>query len=151
MLSLDDYFLLAAALGSGLVAGLCYAFSSFLLASFDRLEPREAIRTMQSINAVILRSSAMLVWFGTLLVAGVAVFLVEERSLVVAGVVLYAVAAVLITGRGNVPLNEALDRVDADAAGADEVWRGYRRSWGRWNAMRTVLCVAASALFALAL
>ena len=59
---LEGIALLAAAVGSGLVAGLCFAFASFVLRAFDRLGAPQAIRAMQSVNAAILRSSAMGVW-----------------------------------------------------------------------------------------
>jgi len=141
---------LVAALGSGLVAGLCFTFGSFVLRALDRLGAPAAVRAMQSINAVILRSSAMAVWFGTLLAGGVALALADDRALVGAATLVYALGAVLVTGRGNVPLNEALDAVDPDAPGAHEAWQRYRVRWARWNALRTALVTASTALFALA-
>jgi uncharacterized membrane protein len=151
MLSPSELTVLVAAVGSGLVAGLCFTFASFVLRSFDQLGAPQAIRAMQAINATILRSSAMGVWFGTAVVSVFAAVLAEDRALTIAAAVLYAVGAILITGRGNVPLNEELDRVDPDAPGAEFAWRRYRVLWGRWNTLRTAVCVLASAGFALAL
>lgn len=151
MLTLESGLLLAATIGSGLIVGLCFTFASFLMRAFDELGAAQAIRTMQSVNRVILRSTAMAVWFGSLLIGMAAAVVAEEQTLAIAAATLYAIGALLITGRGNVPLNEELDRVDPDDAGADEAWRIYRVSWGRWNAIRTVLCALASAGFALAL
>jgi uncharacterized membrane protein len=74
----------------------------------------------------------------------------EERALAVTAAALYGVGALAITGRGNVPLNEALDRVDPDGDDAERAWGDYRVRWGRWNAVRTLLCALASAGFALA-
>jgi uncharacterized membrane protein len=145
--------LLTAAVGSGLIAGLCFAFASFLMRAFDRLAAPQAIRAMQAINATILRSSAMGVWFGTAIVGVVAAVLAgtEDRTFAIAAAALYGVGAILITGRGNVPLNDELERVDPDGPGAEEAWRRYRVLWGRWNALRTTVCALASAGFALAL
>jgi len=143
---------LVAAIASGLIAGLCFSFASFLLGAFDRLAPAEAIRVMQAINTRILRSSAMVVWFGALVVGAVAIFLaegIEQRTLASVSTVLYGVGAIVITGRGNVPLNDELGRVDSTAAGAEEAWRRYRRRWGLWNMLRTVVCALASFGFAL--
>lgn len=156
MPSLYEVVALAALVGAGLVAGLCFAFAAFLMRAFDGLGAPQAIRVMQAINAAILRSSAMAVWFGTA-VAGVGVAVLaglgDDRPLAVAvaAAALYGFGALLITGRGNVPLNEELDRVDPDAPGAEEAWRRYRVRWGRWNALRTVVCALASAGFGLAL
>ena len=150
MPTLAEILMLGAAVGSGLVAGLCFAFASFIMRSFDRLGAPQAIRAMQAINAGIQRSTAMVVWFGTAVVAMAAVVLAEERAIAITAGVLYAVGAILITGRGNVPLNEELDGVDPDAPGAEKAWSRYRLLWGRWNAVRTAACTLASAGFALA-
>ena len=106
---------------------------------------------MQAINVKILRSIAMGVWFGTAVIGVGAVMLAEDRMLASAATALYCVGAIAITGRGNVPLNDELDRVDPDAPGAKETWQRYRVLWARWNAVRTAVCALASAGFALAL
>lgn len=150
MLSLAESLSLAAAVGAGLVAGLCFAFWSFIIPAFDALAAPNAIRAMQAINTRILRSSAMAVWFGTVLIGIAAAVFAENRAFAIAGASLYAVAALPITGLGNVPLNEALDDADPDAAGAADIWAAYSRAWGRWNALRTLLLVVASGAFVLA-
>ncbi len=139
-----------AAIGSGLVAGLCFAFESFLMRSFDHLGPSQAIRTMQVINATILRSTTMWVWMVTPLVGVCATVLAEERGLTVAALVSYVTGALLITRSRNIPLNEELDRVDPAAPDAEAAWRRYRGRWGRWNALRVVACGLATGGFALA-
>lgn len=151
MTSTVETLLLVATVGSGLVAGLCFAFGSFILGAFNRLEAPQAIRAMQAINTRILRSSAMGVWFGTAMIGIVALALAQERAFVIAATVLYGFGAILVTGLGNVPLNEALDRVDPDAPGARDAWQRYHVRWGRWNVVRTVACALATAGFALAL
>ena len=142
---------LAAVVGSGLTAGLCFTFASFAMTAFDRLGAPQAIRAMQSINAAILKSTAMAVWFGTAVLGVLAAVLTRGHPCAVAAAVLYAIGAVLITGRGNVPLNEALDRVDPASADAEHAWHSYRRRWNRWNAWRTLAITLATAGFALAL
>jgi uncharacterized membrane protein len=149
MPSLTEVAVLAAMLGSGLVAGLCFAFASFIMRSFDRLGTRQAVRAMQAINAGILRSTAMPIWFGTALLGLLVAVTATEQPIAIAAATLYAIGAILITGLGNVPLNEALDLVDPDAPGAEAAWRHYRVYWGRWNALRTVVCALAAVGFAL--
>ena len=153
MLALDQALLLLAAVTSGLVAGVCFTFASFALRAFEALGARRAIAAMQSINAEILRSTTMPIWIGTLLVGAVGAWLAEERLPAVVGVALYATGALVITRRGNIPLNEALDRVDPEAVGEAEAvraWADYRARWSRWNAWRTAACALASAAFAYA-
>lgn len=143
--------LLLSIAGSGLIAGVCFAFASFLMRSFDRLGIPEAIRVMQSLNAVILRSTTMAVWFGTLVVGIAAAVLSGGDPMAITAVALYGIAAVLMTGLGNVPLNEALDAVDPHGPEAEQAWRRYRVAWGRWNALRTLLFTLSAVGFALAL
>ena len=66
------------AIGSGLIAGLFFAFSTFIMTAFDRIPQGHGISAMQSINSAILRSLFMPLFFGTalasLLIAGNALF-----------------------------------------------------------------------------
>ena len=151
MVAFSTTLLLLAAVGSALVAGLCFAFASFLMRSFESLGAPDAIRAMQAVNREILRSTTMPVWLGTAAVGLAAAIFAEERTFAVAGLLCYLVGALLITRMGNIPLNEGLDRVDPDAPEeAANAWRDYRASWGRWNALRTLACALATAGFALA-
>ena len=126
MLSPSEISVLVAAVGSGLVAGLCFAFASFIMRALDRLGASQAMRAMQAINATILRSSAMGVWFGTAVVGVVAIVLAEDRTLPIGATALYVVGAILITGRGNVPLNEATIpiAIDLNAAAVSAINAG---------------------------
>ena len=139
-----------AAVGAGLVAGLCFSFHSFIMRAFDDLGASGAVRAMQSVNARILQSSAMPVWFSPVVLGGLAALLSSERWLPAVATGLYLVGAGAITRLGNIPLNEQLDEVDADSDGAADAWSRYRAGWGQWNALRTLTCALATAVFALA-
>ncbi|MCR9244676.1 MAG: DUF1772 domain-containing protein [bacterium] len=149
-----DLLLLAATVGAGLTAGLCFAFATFIMRALDRLGAPSAIRAMQSINATILRSTAMLVWFGTAVVGVAAAIAVPDtahrQTLAIVAAVLYGLGAIAVTGRGNVPLNEALARIDPESPGAADEWNNYLRRWHRWNVIRTAMMTIATAGFALA-
>ena len=58
---------LAAALGCGLVGGLCFAFSTAVMPAFDDLAPSAAIAAMQSINRSIVNPVFLLALLGTAL------------------------------------------------------------------------------------
>ncbi|MGB0752441.1 MAG: hypothetical protein ACPGQI_10815, partial [Gammaproteobacteria bacterium] len=63
-----DYLNLIAwlvAVSSGLMAGTYFAFSSFIMQSLKALDGLDGIRTMNSINKVILRSMFMPLFFGS--------------------------------------------------------------------------------------
>ena len=55
--TLDDVFsalTLCAALGCGLMAGVFFAFSAFIMKALTRLPPRDGIAAMQSMNVAVL-------------------------------------------------------------------------------------------------
>jgi uncharacterized membrane protein len=56
-----------------------------------------------------------------------------------------------VTILGNVPLNNRLDRLDADTPAAHEMWRHYLDRWLLWNHVRAVSCTIACGAFACAL
>ena len=56
---------LVAALGCGLVAGVFFAFSVFVMKALSRLPSGEGIAAMQSINVVVFNPWFMGAFFGT--------------------------------------------------------------------------------------
>lgn len=58
------------AIGSGLIAGIFFAFSTFIMTAFARIAVPHGISAMQSINTTILGSLFMPVFFGTTLASG---------------------------------------------------------------------------------
>src|SRR5690606_19236618 len=57
------------AIGCGLVAGIYFAFSTFIMQALARVETDAGIAAMQSINRAILRSPFMPLFFVTTLAA----------------------------------------------------------------------------------
>ena len=56
---------LVTALGCGLIAGVFFAFSTFVMPALKRLKPEEGIAAMQSINILAVTPVFMAVLFGT--------------------------------------------------------------------------------------
>jgi uncharacterized membrane protein len=56
---------LLAALGCGLVAGIFFAFSTFVMKALAQLEPKEGIAAMQWINITVINPWFMTVFLGT--------------------------------------------------------------------------------------
>jgi uncharacterized membrane protein len=142
---------LATALGCGLVAGVFFAFSTFVMAALRRLKPEEGIAAMKSINILVVTPVFMTALFGTavasLALAVWAVISWGERyaALVLAGGVLYLVGTVGVTMVCNVPLNNRLATVHAQGADAGSYWNEYVTKWTAWNHVRTVAALAAAA------
>ena len=140
----------AAALGSCLVAGMFYAFSSFVMPALARLDPAEGVRAMQSINLTVITPSFMAVFLGTapVSVAAAALALAQGQgaALVLAGAAIYAVGVIGVTMGANQPRNLALAELDPDSPATEAEWSTYVTEWVRWNTIRTAAGVLAAGL-----
>lgn len=140
------------ALGCGLMAGVYFAFSTFIMTALGRAGHAGTV-AMNSINAVILRSTFMPLFFGTTLGAcALAVFgalqLTSLRGqLMVAGGLIYFGGMFSVTVLCNVPLNHALTAVVDPSRVGTAIWNDYLRRWTRWNHVRTFSSLATSAAF----
>jgi uncharacterized membrane protein len=160
MATLDSTLLLLAllaALGCGLIAGVFFAFSAFVMKALARLAPAEGIAAMQSINIAVLNPWFLGVFLGT---AGASVLAVVAAALrwhepravwLLAGGGLYLAGTFLVTMRCNVPRNNALAAVERDDPDGASLWTRYVASWTAWNHVRTVAALAAATAFSIAL
>jgi uncharacterized membrane protein len=134
----------AAAIGSGLIAGIYFAFSAFIMRAFDSLDTSEAVTAMNSINEIILRSLFMPLFFGSTLVSlalvVLALFNWNETGagvMLIAGAI-YFFGMFVCTLVFNVPLNNRLAGVNKASPNTEQVWTHYFKTWSRWNHVRTV-------------
>jgi len=146
---------IAAAVGSGLIAGVFLAFSSFVMPALGRTTSPHGAEAMQHINVTVFTPWMMGPFLGTgvlsVLVAGLAIWRFEPTASVLAlvGAGLYLVGTIGVTGVFNVPMNERLaPMVPADPA-TSAYWRRYLVRWTRWNTVRTVAATLASVAFIL--
>jgi uncharacterized membrane protein len=146
---------LAAALGAGLVAGIFFAFSAFIMTALGRLPAEGGISAMQSINVAVLNPVFFFVFFGTavaaLILAIAALAGWGQSSYLLAGALLYLAGTILVTMAFNVPLNNRLAGSSAKSTEGASIWKTYLSTWTAWNHVRTIAALAACALFILAL
>jgi uncharacterized membrane protein len=148
---------LIAAIGCGLVAGVIFAFSSFVMNALARLQPAQGVAAMQAINLAAINLAFMLALFGTALaciaIAGVALAHLHARyaPYVLAGSGLYLTGAIAVTIAFNVPRNEALTRVEPTSADAPGYWARYLAQWTAANHVRTLAALAATVTLTIAL
>lgn len=150
--------ILLAALGSALIGGLFFAFSVCVMSALGRLPAHQGMAAMQSINRTILNPVFFSAFFGTgaacaaLIAVALANWDEPHAVWLAAGGALYLIGGILVTMAFNVPLNRALAATsNAEGAGDDALWRRYLSSWTAWNHLRLLACLAASALFMIAL
>lgn len=141
--SMTAFSLSIAAIGAGLMAGVYFAFSAFIMRSLDQLGAARATDAMNAINEVILRSWFMVLFFGSTLLyavlAAVAMFAtdVAGRWLLFAAGLIYVVGMFLCTVLFNVPLNNRLADAGSDDNTKAETWPHYFKHWTRWNHLRS--------------
>ncbi|WP_265518674.1 DUF1772 domain-containing protein [Nitratireductor luteus] len=142
------------AIGCGLIAGLYFAFSTFIMTALGRMEAAQGVAAMNSINSTIVGSLFMPLFFGTTIAAAaLAAFSLLRWSepgsaAMLAGGLTYLIGMFGCTIVYNVPLNNELER---NAAGAADVWVRYLKDWTFWNHIRTVASTAAMVFFIVAL
>lgn len=148
---------LFSALGCGLVAGVFFAFSTFVMHALGRLPAAQGIAAMQSINITVINPWFMTAFLGTavacLLLAIASLLKWHQPSAVywLVGSLLYLVGTVLVTIGFNVPLNEALATVQPESTAGAKLWAKYLTDWTVWNHIRTAAALAGAITFTLAL
>jgi uncharacterized membrane protein len=147
----------AAAIGCGLVAGIFFAFSSFVMAALGRLPSDHGIAAMNAINVTVINPIFFLAFFGTAALclaasAGMAMrWTATGGTLVLLASVIYLIGCIGVTMGRNVPLNNALAAVPLGTPEAAALWTRYLSDWTFWNTVRTAASALSAVLFTIAL
>jgi uncharacterized membrane protein len=147
----------ASAVGSALVAGIFFAFSTFVMHALARLPTEQGIAAMQSINITVINPFFMGAFLGTgvlcaLLAAG-GWFRWDDvgAKIAVIASLIYLIGVIGVTIIFNVPLNDALAAAQPGTQEAIDLWTRYLKEWTFWNHVRTVAPLFSAILFILAL
>lgn len=133
--------------GAGIVTGLLFAFSNFVMQALAKLPNEQGMFAMQEINEKIINPIFIAFFMGTpLLCAAIGVNALTDlesagSTYLLLGAILYLVGPFGITMLFNVPLNNKL--AQAEVADADAVWPDYQVRWQRWNHARTYIGILA--------
>ncbi len=147
--------LLFSILTSGLISGFFYAYSCSVNPGLGRLTDAGYLRAMQSINRAVLNPIFFITFIGTLVLLPVATWLefrlvgaTDRCYWLLTGSLLYFFGVFLITVMGNVPLNDALDKLNIDEATADDLKRQRKAFEHRWNRLHLIRTIANILAFA---
>jgi uncharacterized membrane protein len=152
-----DVFTLVTALGCGLVAGVFYAFSSFVMKGLGDLPAPQGIAAMQAINVAAPQPAFMIGLMGTalasLVLGGWSLLHLSEpgAGYRLAGSLLYLVGAIVITVAYHIPRNDKLATFDPQSAEAARYWSTYLTNWTAWNHARMAGSLAGAASLILSL
>jgi uncharacterized membrane protein len=144
-------------MGCGLMAGVFFAFSAFVMRGLAQLPPSQGLSAMQALNRAAINPLFLALFLGT----AVACFLLAISALLqwqrpgavflLVGGLLYFSGAFLVTAVFNVPMNNALATVDPASTDAARHWSGYLRNWTAWNHVRTATALLATVALTFAL
>ncbi|HAX76564.1 MAG TPA: hypothetical protein DCY88_12175 [Cyanobacteria bacterium UBA11372] len=148
---------LVAALGCGLIAGVFFAFSTFVMPALAKLQPAQGIVAMKSINIAAINPLFMFALFGTaaacivLAIASLFKWRQPDTVFILISSLLYLIGVVGVTIAFNVPLNDALAIAKPNSPEGARFWASYLTNWTFWNHIRTVASLAAATLLTMAL
>ena len=145
----------AAAVGSGLMAGLFFAFSTSVIPGLKRRPNAEGIQAMQAANVAIINPVFLTVFLGTTLASAAllvtALFADQPGSAWrLVGAVLYLAGSFGLTMAYNVPLNSALAAADPHSPEGAAVWTTYVSRWTAANHVRALACAGSVVALVLA-
>ena len=145
------------AISVGIMAGVYFTFSAFMMNSLKAIEAPAGMLAMQSINRIIVKSLFLPIFIASSLASAALIVLMliypssSGATWVMMGSGLYFIGMFIVTITGNVPLNNQLEATDAKGSGGAEMWASYLRKWTVWNHIRTIACSAALAMLILAI
>ena len=157
MIKLLPTLTIIAAIGSGVVGGVFFAFSNFVMAALARLPVPQGIAAMNSINITVIKPTFMTALFGTgllclvLIAAAIMGWSQSGSYWLLAGAVIYLIGNPIVTMVFNVPLNDALAAADPASANGAAVWANHLNQWVMWNHVRTITAIVSMACFIFAL
>jgi uncharacterized membrane protein len=143
---------LTSAAASGVLGGVLFGFSSFVMPALRRLPASQAVAAMQAMNRTAPRALGLPLVVSGPGTAAVAVWALTRadvpggaRALLVTGAVT-SVAAFAITAAYHVPRNDRLDTVDAASDAAAPAWAAFVPGWVSMNHARTALSIVSAGL-----
>jgi len=155
MSELITIIIVASISGAGLVTGLLFAFSNFVMIALADLPSDKGMFAMQRINETIINPIFLVFFLGTPVLCSVIAVnsglkINEPGGLfLLVGSLAYLIGPFGITVLFNVPLNNLLAR--ADVSDSNEIWPMYQKKWQRWNHIRTYIGLASVVFMAMGL
>jgi len=153
-MSFENIVLVVAGTLSGLLSGVFYAFNVAIVPALRSIKGTQHIAAMQAINIKIKNPIFLLSFFGPTILLPWAATLHRggaQVALIVAAM-LHIFGANGVTIAGNIPLNNVLEKIDANALSDAEAERirqefqGRGSRWMRLHSIRTLASTAATVL-----
>ncbi|WP_208559279.1 DUF1772 domain-containing protein [Marinilactibacillus kalidii] len=133
--------------GTGMVAGIFFAFSNFIMRAFSKLSNANGSTAMKEVNRTVQNPWFFLFFIGTAITSFLLMIfyfftpIVSGWSLI--GSILYFFGCFMVTGIKNIPLNNQLEALNTKESKQKDSWTHYMRTWTFWNHIRTIACMGA--------
>ncbi len=144
MITLQNTMLAITATVHALMAGLFFSYSCSVVIGLGKLNDREYISSMQSINKAIQNPVFFLVFFGALVLLPVTAYMHYGKPvatgfrLLMAATVIYIIGVFAVTALGNIPLNNSLEKFDLLQASKEMIAAQRAAFENRWNNLNLV-------------
>jgi len=153
--------MVVATLMLAIIAGLMYAYACSVNPGLRKLKDIEYVHAMQSINRAILNPWFLVCFIGTILMQGISGWLVYRSAgtnqvfvLVCLSSLIYFSGVFMLTGAGNVPLNDALVKIQTNTLTPDALRQAraaFEIPWNKFHLIRTIASVVSLLLMLIAL
>jgi uncharacterized membrane protein len=149
-MSIVNIILIITATSTGLIAGLFYAYSCSVNPGLAGLPDAQYVAAMQSINSAILNPVFFASFLGTLILLPLSGYLnfsppySRRFAFLLAAALIYIIGSFGVTIFGNVPLNDALGRINLKTASTEEISNArivFENLWNRLHSVRTIASI----------
>jgi uncharacterized membrane protein len=129
----------------GAVYGVFFAYSNSVVPGLGRVGPEGAAAAMRGMNVAIVNPRFLATFAGPVITSAATGFLLLGLGetvpswLFLAAAAVYLLGCLVVTGRLNVPMNNALEN-------GTTAWPDFAPRWRRWNTVRTVSSMTALVL-----
>jgi uncharacterized membrane protein len=126
----------------GAAYGVFFTYSNSVVPGLDDTDPEKAVEAMRRMNIAIINPTFLITFIGPVITSAVTGLLLlgldEDTSayLCLAAAAVYLLGCHVVTGRVNVPLNNALEK--STSTDWQQRWADFSPRWRRWNAVRTI-------------
>lgn len=145
---------------NGLLAGLLYGYSCSVNRGLAKLSDEMYLQAFQSINREIINPVFLLSFLGTSFLLPIICVLEYSSEITISfqflfsAFVLHFVGVLGITGLGNIPLNNQLEKFPISSANKTEISEMrslFEKPWNRFHTIRTIASIFSFFLSILAL
>jgi uncharacterized membrane protein len=139
---------------TGLMAGLFFSWSVSVTPGIGKLGDREYLASFQAMNRAIINPVFMLCFLGAAVLLPICTFMHRTTNsfwFLLGASVFYVGGVAAVTFAANIPLNNALDRFNIDAASSEQMSAFRAQFENRWNTLNHIRSVANTIALVLAI